>query len=130
MNVKNAIALVSGGSAGIGYSIAKTLVESGAKVAVTGRDQARLKQTAKTLGVHPIHADVANEADVTRTYKEVLDKFGDLDILVNNAGVGIFKPLVDLDTADFDRIFAINVRGAMLMAREAAKIFTGGIVAI
>jgi len=123
MNLKNAIALVSGGSAGIGYSIAKTLVESGAKVAVTGRDQARLKETAETLGVHPIHADVANEVDVARTYKEVLDKFGDLDILVNNAGVGIFKPLVELDTADFERIFAINVRGAMLMAREAAKIF-------
>jgi len=123
MNLKNAIALVSGGSAGIGYSIAKTLVESGAKVAVTGRDQDRLKEAAETLGVHPIHADVANEVDVARTYREVLDKFGDLDILVNNAGVGIFKPLVELDTADFERIFAINVRGAMLMAREAAKIF-------
>ena len=123
MDLKNAIALVSGGSAGIGYSIAKTLVESGAKVAVTGRDQARLKEAAKTLGVHPVHADVTKEADVVKTYTEVLDKFGDLDILVNNAGVGIFKPLVELDTADFDRIFATNVRGAMLMGREAAKIF-------
>jgi len=123
MDLKNAIALVSGGTAGIGYSIAKTLVESGAKVAVTGRDQTRLKEAGDTLGVHPVHADVADEADVARTYEEVLDKFGDLDILVNNAGVGIFKPLVELDTADFDRIFATNVRGAMLMGREAAKIF-------
>ncbi len=50
-------------------------------------------------------------------------KFGDLDILVNNAGVGVFKGLVDMGRAEFERVFATNVTGAMLMAREAAKIF-------
>jgi len=123
MNLTNAIALVTGGSAGIGYSIAKTLSESGARVAITGRDKGRLEQAAKALGVTPIQADVAKEADVERTYKEVLAKFGDLDILVNNAGIGTFKPLVEIDKANFDAIFATNVTGAMLMAREAAKIF-------
>jgi len=123
MNLTNAIALVTGGSAGIGYSIAKTLAESGARVAITGRDKGRLEQAAKALGVTPIQADVAKEADVERTYKEVLAKFGDLDILVNNAGIGTFKPLVEIDKANFDAIFATNVTGAMLMAREAAKIF-------
>lgn len=123
MNLKNAVALVTGGSAGIGYAIAKTLVESGAKVAITGRDKARLEKAAAALGAFGVVADVSNEADVERTYREVLAKFGDLDILVNNAGVGIFKPLIELDRARFDALFATNVTGAMLMAREAAKIF-------
>ena len=123
MNLRNAVALVTGGSAGIGYSIAKTLAESGASVAITGRDKGRLEQAAKALGVLPIQADVSKEADVERTYKEVLAKFGDLDILINNAGIGTFKPLVEIEKANFDAIFATNVTGAMLMAREAAKIF-------
>ena len=58
-----------------------------------------------------------------RTYRELLEKFGDLDILVNNAGFGVFKNLVDFDRASFDAVFATNVTGAMLMAREAARIF-------
>ncbi len=123
MKLTNAVALITGGSAGIGYSIAKTLSESGARVAITGRDTGRLAEAAKALGVTPIQADVAKEADVERTYQEVLAKFGDLDILINNAGIGTFKPLVDIEKANFDAIFATNVTGAMLMAREAAKIF-------
>jgi 3-oxoacyl-[acyl-carrier protein] reductase len=123
MNLKNAVALITGGSSGIGRAIAQALVASGARVAITGRDERRLGETARSLGVHPIHADVAAEADVARTYREVLQKFGDLDILVNNAGVGVFKNLVDFSREDFDAVFATNVTGAMLMAREAAKHF-------
>ena len=73
--------------------------------------------------MHPIHADVSNEADVERTYREVMDRFGALDVLVNNAGFGVFKNLVDFDRASFDAVFATNVTGAMLMGREAAKLF-------
>ncbi len=123
MNLKNAAVLISGGSAGIGYAIAKTLMDSGARVAITGRDQARLTAAAKELGAFPIQADVSQEADVLRTYKEVLAKFGELDVLVNNAGIGAFKPLVETETAAFERIFATNVTGAMMMGREAAKHF-------
>ena len=123
MNLTNAVALITGGSAGIGYSIAKTLSEAGARVAITGRHPERLAEAAKSLGVLPIQGDVSKEADVERTYKEVLAKFGDLDILINNAGIGTFKPLVEIEKANFDAIFATNVTGAMLMAREAAKIF-------
>src|SRR5712691_210845 len=123
MNLTNTIALITGGTAGIGRSIAKTLAESGARVAITGRDKNRLEEAARTLDVFPIHADVSNEADVIRSYREVLAKFGDLDILVNNAGVGVFKSLVDMDRANFDTVFATNVTGAMLMGREAAKHF-------
>jgi 3-oxoacyl-[acyl-carrier protein] reductase len=123
MNLKNAVALITGGSAGIGRSIAHELASSGARVAITGRDQGRLEEAARTLGVFAIQADVSNESDVIRTYREVLAKFGDLDILVNNAGIGVFKNLVDFDLASFDAVFATNVAGAMLMGREAAKHF-------
>jgi 3-oxoacyl-[acyl-carrier protein] reductase len=123
MDLKNAVALITGGSAGIGRSIARALAQSGARVAITGRDKGRLEEAAKTLGVFPIHADVSNEADVLRTYRETLDQFGDLDILVNNAGVGVFKNLIEFDRASFDKVFATNVAGAMMMGREAAKHF-------
>jgi len=123
MNLRNAVALITGGSAGIGRAIAQSLAASGARVAITGRDKARLAEAARALGVFPIHADVAKEDDVERTYRELMAEFNDLDILVNNAGFGVFKSLVDSDRASFDAVFATNVTGAMLMAREAAKHF-------
>ena len=123
MNLKGATALVTGGSNGIGLAIAKTLTEAGAKVAITGRDEKRLTSAAKAIGAHPIRSDVAKEPDVLRTYKEFFQKFDHLDILVNNAGFGVLKPLVEMDLADFERVLATNVTGAMLMAREAAKHF-------
>src|ERR1700683_5056542 len=123
MNLRNAVALITGGGSGIGRAIAQTLAASGARVAITGRDERKLAQNASALGVHAIHADVAREADVERTYREVLEKFGDLDILVNNAGFGVFKNLVDFDLASFESVFATNVTGAMLMARGAARHF-------
>jgi 3-oxoacyl-[acyl-carrier protein] reductase len=123
MNLKNAVALITGGSSGIGRAVAQSLAGSGAHVAITGRDQGRLTEAARELGAHPIHADVSVEADVERTYREVLQQFGDLDILVNNAGTGVFKNLVDFDRKEFEAVFATNVTGAMLMAREAARHF-------
>jgi 3-oxoacyl-[acyl-carrier protein] reductase len=123
MNLNNATALVTGGSAGIGRAIAASLVDAGARVAITGRDERRLTEAAARLGVHAIRADVANEPDVMRTYREFMSALGHLDVLVNNAGFGTFKTLVDSDRESFDAVFATNVTGAMLMAREAAKHF-------
>jgi 3-oxoacyl-[acyl-carrier protein] reductase len=123
MNLKGATVLVSGGSNGIGFAIAKTLSDAGARVAITGRDETRLSAAAKAVGAHPIHADVSREADVLRSYQEVLQALGHLDVLVNNAGFGVIKPLVEMDLASFSQVFATNVTGAMLMAREAAKHF-------
>src|SRR5205809_3691657 len=134
MNLQNATALITGGSSGIGRSIAQILTEAGTRVAITGRDERRLAETAQALKALPIRVDVTNEADVVRTYREVLQAFGHLDILVNNAGFGVFKKLVDMDRASFDAVFATNVTGAMLMGREAAKHFiqrnTGNIINI
>src|SRR5262252_6064171 len=123
MNLQNATALVTGGSSGIGYATAKVLIEAGARVAITGRDEKKLYKAAEAMNAVAIRADVANEDDVKRTYREVLQAFGHLDILVNNAGSGVFKKLVDMDRKSFDAVFATNVTGAMLMGREAAKHF-------
>jgi 3-oxoacyl-[acyl-carrier protein] reductase len=103
--------------------VAQSFAASGARVAITGRDKVRLSETARELDVHAIHADVSVEADVERTYRELLQQFGDLDILVNNAGSGVFKNLVDFDRKEFEAVFATNVTGAMMMGREAAKLF-------
>jgi len=123
MDLRNAAALITGGSSGIGRAIAQTLASNGTRVAITGRDKTRLSEAAQPLKALPILADVSKEADVERTYREVFKAFGELDILVNNAGIGVFKNLIDLDRAGFDAVFATNVTGAMLMAREAAKHF-------
>lgn len=134
MNLRNSTALITGGSSGIGLAIAKTLIEAGARVAITGRNQARLNDAAKAINAHPIKADVSSEDDVKRTYREFFDKFGHLDILVNNAAFGERRALVDIDRAKFDAILQTNVVGMMLMSREAAKHFierkTGNIINI
>jgi 3-oxoacyl-[acyl-carrier protein] reductase len=123
MQIKGSTALITGGSSGIGRAVAEMLVGLGARVAITGRDLARLQEVARTIGAHPIQADVAREADVVKTMEVVLREFGHLDTLVNNAGIGVFKPLVEMDLASFEAVFATNVTGAMLMGREAAKHF-------
>jgi 3-oxoacyl-[acyl-carrier protein] reductase len=123
MNLRNATALVTGGSSGIGLAIAKTLIDAGSRVAITGRNQNKLSDAAKKINAHPIRADVSSEEDVKRTYREFFDTFGHLDILVNNAAFGERRSLVDMDRAGFDAILQTNVVGTMLMSREAAKHF-------
>jgi 3-oxoacyl-[acyl-carrier protein] reductase len=123
MDLKNATVLITGGSSGIGFAAAQALGAAGAKVAITGRNPEKLARAARALNAHAIHADVSSEDDVLRTYREVKQALGDLDVLINNAGLGVFKSLTDTDRSGFDAVFATNVTGAMLMAREAAKIF-------
>jgi 3-oxoacyl-[acyl-carrier protein] reductase len=123
MELRGANVLVTGGSSGIGRAIAKNLAEAGSRVAITGRDERRLTDAAHALNALAVRADVTNEADVRRTFEEVLSAFGHLDVLINNAGKGVFKPLVDMQRSEFDAVLATNMTGAMLMAREAARHF-------
>ena len=123
MNLKNAKALVTGGSEGIGRAIAASLRAEGADVAITGRRRELLEAAALELGAQALVGDVACETDVKRSVAAFLEQQGRIDILVNNAGVGYFAPLAEIDLQRFNELFAINVTGAMLMAREVAPHF-------
>ena len=123
MNIAGARALITGGSEGIGRGIAEALLAKGAKVAIMARNEEKIAATADAIGAFAVVGDVAKEKDAERAVATVVKKFGSLDILVNNAGIGYFAPLVELDTAQFERVFAVNVTGAMLMGRAAARVF-------
>src|SRR6202453_421714 len=118
MDLKNAVVLITGGSSGIGRAAAEVLKQAGARVAITGRDPERLAEAARSLGVVGIQADVADEADVLRTFREVKEKLGDLDVLINNAGVGVFKELMDMDRASLDAGFATTLPGVWMRSAE------------
>lgn len=122
--MKNKNILITGGSSGLGKAMAKLLIEKGANVAITGRDQLKLEQVAEELGASPIHADVSMEQDVLRTYSHFLQKFEKLDVLINNAGIGAQRFSIDeLDIEAMKKVYAVNVFGAAMMAKEAAKLF-------
>jgi len=123
MELKDAIALVTGGGEGIGRGISEALKAEGSNVTITGRREDALRAAADEMGVDFIAGDVGREADAVRTVAAVIEKHGRLDILVNNAGYGIFKPLVDMELAELEGVFRTNVFGAFLMAREAARQF-------
>ena len=123
MELKEATALITGGSEGIGKGIAAALEREGAEVIITGRDQKKLEAAAAELDVGLIHGDVSNEEDVVRTVQEFVDRLERIDILVNNAGFGIFAPLVEMELEQLEAVYRTNVFGAFLMAREAARHF-------
>lgn len=123
MELNNAVALITGGSEGIGRAIAEALIAEGARVTITGRRKDFLQLTAEETGAEWIAGDVSVEADAVHTVSEVIRKHGRLDILVNNAGFGLFKPLVDMTLEELERVYRTNVFGAFLMAREAARHF-------
>jgi 3-oxoacyl-[acyl-carrier protein] reductase len=123
MNLESAQVLVTGGGSGIGYATAKTLIEKGARVAICGRDRAKLERAAGELGALAIHADVSVESDVKEMVQTVVDTFGDYNVLINNAAYGNWSNLVDLALDDMQKLFATNVFGAMLVARESARYF-------
>jgi len=123
MDLKDAVALVTGGSEGIGRAIAEALATQGCKVTITGRREAALRETAEEFGLDWIAGDVGKEEDVVRTVASVIEKHGRLDILVNNAGYGIFAPLVDMSMEALEGVFRTNVFGSFLMGREVARQF-------
>jgi NAD(P)-dependent dehydrogenase (short-subunit alcohol dehydrogenase family) len=117
---ENYVALVTGGSTGIGAAVARELAENGANVIVTGRHEDTLRASAAQ---HPniawIAADVSRAADATRTIDEVKKKHGRLDILVNNAGIAPMSPLGDATPAHVRDIFDVNVAGLIELTRQA-----------
>jgi NAD(P)-dependent dehydrogenase (short-subunit alcohol dehydrogenase family) len=115
------VAIVTGGTSGIGEGIAKAFVLEGAKVVIAGRREEEGRALEKQIGVRFVRADVANEADVKAMIDRTLEWFGRLDCLVNNAGIP--SPMIsitEIDTATIDQILAVNVRGVILGAKHAA----------
>jgi 3-oxoacyl-[acyl-carrier protein] reductase len=123
MKIDGSKVLVTGGSAGIGKAIAAAMIGKGAEVGITGRRAAELQAAADETGATAFPGDVSIEDDCIATVAAFVERFGRIDVLVNNAGFGHFAPLVEMDRARFDEVFATNVTGAMLMAREATRHF-------
>ena len=123
MELNGSIALVTGGSEGIGRGIAEALKAEGSLVTITGRREELLQTAAEQMGVDNIAGDVGVEADAVGTVAAVIEKYGRLDILVNNAGYGVSKPLVEMELEELEGVYRTNVFGAFLMAREAARQF-------
>ena len=126
MKLKDKVAVVTGASRGIGRAIALHFAAEGAKLAISGRDPDRLGELrdelrAKGNEVVSILGDVSSEPDVVKLIGSTVEAFGKIDILVNNAGFGIFKPVVEMKTEEFDSLFSVNMRGAFIATREALR---------
>ncbi len=121
------VALVTGGSLGIGRATAIRLAQSGAKVAITGRNQpegdAAVAMIEEAGGEALfVRGDVSNEADIEQAVAETVGRFGRLDAAFNNAGIGeIAGPLADLDASTFDNMFTVNVRGVWLSMKHEIR---------
>lgn len=124
MDLKEKVAIVTGGSNGIGKEIAKQLVELGAKVYITGRNEERLNGAAQETGAIAVRSDVASQSDVDALMKQVLEENQTLDILINNAGFGSgWAEIGELNMEDMLRVYQTNVFGATMMGQAAANVF-------
>jgi 3-oxoacyl-[acyl-carrier protein] reductase len=120
------VAIVTGGSRGIGAATAAWLAEHGAAVVVSGRDADRLQSTVKQLeerggSVIAVVADAAKREDADALVERTKERFGRVDVLVNNAGITRDGLLVRMKDEDWDRVMDVNLRGAFLMTRAVTK---------
>jgi glucose 1-dehydrogenase len=126
--------LVTGGSSGIGQAIAVRFAEYGANVAINylrRPEEAAGTEEQVQACVHKVRregvrdvlvqGDVSSEDDVVRMVADAVEGLGGIDVLVNNAGIQISRPTEELSSADFDRVLAVNLRGAFMCAREAIR---------
>ena len=120
------VAIVTGGSRGIGLAIAALLAEDGAAVVVSGRDADRLQRAVKELeaqgrAAHAVVADAASREDCDRLADAAKERFGRIDVLVNNAGITRDGLLVRMKDEDWDRVMDVNLRGVFLLTRAVTK---------
>lgn len=123
--LKEKVAVVTGASRGIGFSIARALLGEGARVFICGREARRLKSALENLQreaegrVEGRVADVRRYEDCRELIQGASERFGGLDILVNNAGIGIFKPVDQITPEEWDATIETNLSGAFYCSREA-----------
>jgi NAD(P)-dependent dehydrogenase (short-subunit alcohol dehydrogenase family) len=118
--LKESVVIITGGSSGIGRATALSFASMGAKVLITGRRAPKLDETAKGQpNIEVLVADTAEPDDSLRTIARAVELWGRLDVLVNNAGAGAIIPLLDVTATRMIDIFAVNVFGPSLLAKEA-----------
>jgi 3-oxoacyl-[acyl-carrier protein] reductase len=134
MRLDGKTALVTGAGSGIGKCIAETYAREGARVALADINGEAAKSAARSIGNNAIalRVDVSKKADIDGVVGETVAAFGALDILVNNAGATHNnKPMLEIDEAEYDRIFAINVKGIFLACQAVVPVFRqrgGGVI--
>ncbi len=128
MEFQERIAVITGASSGIGASCARKLAERGARVVLFARSLDKLREIAARHEdrMLAVSGDVAEEADLERLFAETESRFGACDLLINNAGMIDPKPMAATSAEDWDRMFAVNVRGAFLCARRALRAMKSG----
>jgi 3-oxoacyl-[acyl-carrier protein] reductase len=134
MRLDGKTALVTGAGSGIGKCIAETYAREGARVALADINGEAAKSAARTIGNNAIalRFDVSKKADIDGVVGETVAAFGALDILINNAGAThVNRPMLEIDEAEYDRIFAINVKGVFLACQAVVPVFRrrgGGVI--
>ncbi len=125
MLLKDRVALVTGGSSGIGLAAAQRLANEGAQVGVLGRSEDEVRSAAKTItdsggGALPLLADVSKPGELQAAIQELIDAYGRLDIVFANAGInGVWAPLEDLTPDDWDMTLNVNLKGTFLTLKYA-----------
>ncbi len=126
-SIKDKVVFITGASANIGKALAMRFAEAGAKVVLgnTSREKAASVLQWFEKGGYDhlwVEVDVSSEAQVKAAFTKILEKYGRLDVLVNNAGTRVNQTALEHGTEEWDHIFAVNVKGTMMCAQEAAKI--------
>lgn len=122
------VAVITGGSSGIGLATAQKFVEEGAYVFVTGRRQSELNKAVKQIGknVTGVQGDVSNLADLDRLYDTVKEQKGRIDILFANAGIMDLLPLETVSETYFDKTFSVNVKGVFFTVQKSLPLVNNG----
>lgn len=128
MSLSNKIALVTGGSSGIGLGIAKQLAQQGARVFITGRDAAKLAEAAQEIGSSASWAvvEASRVSDIDALFARISEDYGRLDIVVANAGGGIVSTLGSITEEEVDRTFGANVKGVIFTVQGALPLLKAG----
>ena len=126
--LKNKVAVITGGTSGMGLATAKRFVEEGAFVYITGRRQTELDKAVSLIGrsVAAVQGDVSNLADLDRLYAKVASEKGKIDILFAGAGIVDPQPLAETTEESFDKLFAINTRGLAFTVKKALPLLNDG----